>query len=109
MLHRVRDSDGLAAGAVLGCTPEVRMLQRHQLEIARIKVPVKRKQTLDVAKVEAIAEDWLENGQQTPIRCRPDPKAAGEFILVEGYHRLEAARSLGETTILGFIVQGRVH
>ena len=32
--------------------------------------------------LEAIAADWMENGQKTPISCRPDPKAPGEFILV---------------------------
>lgn len=85
------------------------MMERQALPVAAIRVPVKRVRTLDPAKVEAIAEDWMENGQQTPIRCRVDPKQAGHFILVEGYHRLEAARALGEETILGYIVQARVH
>jgi len=86
------------------------MLERHILEIARIHVPAKRARTLEPARVEAIAEDWLENGQQTPIRCRIDTKSAEpRYVLVEGYHRLEAARSLGETTIIGYLVQARVH
>jgi len=86
------------------------MLKQHTLEIARIRVPVKRRATLDEAKVAAIAEDWMVNGQQTPIRCRVDKSADGEaYVLIEGYHRLEAARALGEETIIGYLVQARVH
>ena len=48
------------------------MLVRHEFPIAEIQVPVKRRQTLDPARVEALAEDMLENGQTTPIRCRRD-------------------------------------
>lgn len=85
------------------------MLEKHPFEIDRIHVPVKRKATLDPAKVAAIAEDWMENGQTTPIRCRADPKKGeGALVLVEGYHRLEAARALGERTIIGYLVQARV-
>jgi len=84
------------------------MLEKHTFEIARIHVPVKRKQTLDPAKVEALAEDMLEHGQTTPIRCRRDAKA-DRLVLIEGYHRLEALRALGETTVVGYLVQARVH
>jgi hypothetical protein len=31
------------------------------------------------------------------------------FVLVEGLHRLEACRSLGESTVNGFLVQARRH
>ena len=30
-------------------------------------------------------------------------------ILVEGLHRLEACRQLGEETIFGYLVQARLH
>jgi len=48
----------------------------------------------------------LESGQQTPILVRPD---GARFVLVEGLHRLEAAKALGETTILGYRVDARKH
>jgi len=83
------------------------MLERRAFEIAAIQVPVKRRQTLDPARVEALAEDMLENGQTTPIRCRRDAKS-GRLVLIEGYHRLEALRALGETTVAGYLVQARV-
>jgi len=84
------------------------MLRRHDFEIAAIYVPVKRVHTRDQAKVDALAEDMLENGQTTPIRCRHDKKA-DRLVLVEGYHRLEALKALGETTVTGYLVQARVH
>jgi len=84
------------------------MLKRETWEIATIHVPVKRKQTRDPAKVEALAEDMLENGQTTPISCRFDAKA-NRLVLIEGYHRLEALKALGETTVIGLRVQARVH
>ncbi len=81
------------------------MMQRREVEIERVRVPVKRRKTLDASRVEALAQDMLENGQTTPIQVRTDGDG---FILVEGLHRLEAARSLGEGTILAFLVQARV-
>ena len=85
------------------------MLERHRFPIDRIHVPVKRVRTLDPAKVETLAEDMLENGQTTPIQCRLDRKGeTPRLVLVEGYHRLEAMRALGEKTILGYLVQARL-
>jgi ParB-like chromosome segregation protein Spo0J len=76
------------------------MLEKLPFEIARIYVPTKRAKELDPAKVEALAEDILENGQKVPIRVRRD---GDRFVLVEGLHRLEACRSLGETHITGYL------
>ncbi len=84
------------------------MLKRHDFEIAAIYVPGPRRRTLDPAKVEALAADILENGQTTPIRCRHDAKA-DRLVLIEGYHRLEALKALGETRVIGYLVQARVH
>lgn len=86
------------------------MLQPHRLTIDHIRVPVKRVKTLDADKVSTLAEDILENGHKIPIRCRLDPKSKGNadgprYILVEGYHRLEAARALGEAEITAYLVQ----
>jgi sulfiredoxin len=73
-------------------------------KIEDIYVPVKRRQTLDQDTVDAIAESMLEEGQKSPIMCRDDGK---RLVLVEGLHRLEACRSLGEETVLGILVQAR--
>jgi ParB-like chromosome segregation protein Spo0J len=69
-------------------------------------VPVKRRQTLDLRKVEALAESMMEKGQEAPILVRPGGQ---RFVLVEGFHRLEACKALGETTIPTYLVQARRH
>lgn len=85
------------------------MLERHIIEIARIHIPAKRLRTLDRAKAESIAEDILEHGQTTPVQVRLDKKdPSGRYVLVEGLHRLEALRSLGEATIAAYLVQARI-
>jgi sulfiredoxin len=81
-------------------------MRAETLPIADIYVPVKRRATLDPALVETLAESILEKGQETPIMVRPD---AGRFVLVEGLHRLEACRALGEQTIKAYVVQVRRH
>ena len=71
------------------------------LDIEAIYVPVKRRKTLDDKTVEEIAESMIEEGQKTPILVRAD---GDRYVLVEGLHRLEAARALGESTIRGLLV-----
>ncbi len=82
------------------------MLKKALFPITKIHVPVKRIKTLDSDKVLDLAEDILENGQTTPIRLRKD---GDRFVLIEGLHRLEALRALGEETIVGFLVGARLH
>jgi sulfiredoxin len=82
------------------------MLKRETLPIDNIYVPTKRRSTLKPEHVQEIAESMLDKGQETPILVRPD---GTRFVLVEGLHRLEAARALGETTIVGYLVQAAKH
>lgn len=77
------------------------MVKPESLPIDRIYVPVKRKKALKPELVHEIAESILEIGQQAPILVRADES---RFVLVEGLHRLEACKALGETTILGVLV-----
>lgn len=81
-------------------------MKRESFPIDRIYVPTARRLTRDQTKVDALAADILESGLQTPILVRPD---GARFVLVEGLHRLEACRALGETTITGYLVQARRH
>ncbi len=81
-------------------------MQKLMVPIDKVYVPVKRKKTLDEAVVTDIAESMLEQGQLTPILIRAD---GDRYILVEGLHRLEACRALGEDTVEGMIVQARRH
>ncbi len=84
---------------------EAAVLKKQEFPIAAIYVPVKRKQSFDAAKAAALAESILEEGLRVPIRVRED---GDRFVLVEGLHRLEACRSLGEETITGVLAQARV-
>ena len=82
------------------------MLQKKPYPIDKIHGPVKRVKTLDPDKVEALANDMLENGQTTPIRLR---QGNDRYVLIEGYHRLEALRALGEETVDAYLVHARLH
>jgi len=82
------------------------MMKREIFAVADIYVPVKRRATLEQKRVDEIAASMLDNGQQTPILVRQD---GARFVLVEGLHRLEAAKALGEKTIIGFRVDARKH
>jgi ParB-like chromosome segregation protein Spo0J len=82
------------------------MMKREKFAIANIYVPQKRRATLKPDTVKEIAESMLQAGQQTPILVRQDGE---RFVLVEGLHRLEACKALGEETILGFLVDARKH
>lgn len=81
-------------------------MENKTLKVGEIYVPVKRRKTLNMKVVNEIAESMLEKGQLTPILVRRDRE---RFVLVEGLHRLEACKALGEETIEGFIVQARLH
>jgi len=77
------------------------MPKPESFPIETIFVPTKQKKTIKPEIVGEIAESILDIGQQTPISIRLD---GDRLVLVEGLHRLEACKSLGETTILGVLV-----
>jgi hypothetical protein len=77
------------------------MLKPETIPILQIFVPVKRRCAVKPDAVRQIAESMLEIGQEAPILVRRD---GDRFVLIEGLHRLEACKALGEQTILGFLV-----
>src|SRR5258707_13783105 len=81
------------------------MPEPESLPIDKIYVPVKRKKALKPELVQEIAESILEIGQQAPILVRTDED---RFVLVEGLHRLDACKSLGEETICGILVSTEI-
>ena len=82
------------------------MLEKLSISIENVRVPVKRSKTLDADKLQLIAEDMIEKGQTTPIQVRREGES---YILIEGLHRLEALRALGETMVEAVIVRARLH
>ena len=79
------------------------LLEDKDLAIADIYVPAKRRRTLRRATVDALAESILEDGLRSPILVRED---GARYVLVEGLHRLEACKALGEEVITCTMVQG---
>jgi len=77
------------------------MLKPIKIVIDEIYVPIKWKNTLEPEKVDTIAESILEEGQKTPIHIR---KGDGRYVLVSGYHRIEAVKALGEAEIDAIVV-----
>lgn len=77
------------------------MPKPESFPIEKIFVPTKQKKAIRPEIVGEIAESMLDIGQQTPISIRLD---GDRLVLVEGLHRLEACKALGETTIIGVLV-----
>ncbi|MFN4088634.1 MAG: ParB N-terminal domain-containing protein [Alphaproteobacteria bacterium] len=82
------------------------MMKDRTFPIADIYVPLKLRAGFDAAKAERIAESMLEVGQLSPVLVRAD---GDRFVLIEGLHRLEACKSLGETHIVGLLIRARQH
>ena len=77
-----------------------------KVKIADVYVPAKRRTTLEPDKVERLAESILEEGQRTPIQVR---QGDNRYVLIEGLHRLEAMKALGEATVDALLVAARRH
>lgn len=82
------------------------MLRVNKIKVENIYVPTARRKTLHPETVRALAEDIVENGMKTPIQVRVD---GARYVLVEGLHRLEAVKWLGEATIDAYLVQAKKH
>jgi ParB-like chromosome segregation protein Spo0J len=79
-------------------------MREIKIRIDDIYVPVKRRKSFDSERADVLAEDILAHGQINAILVRKDND---RFVLVEGLHRLEACKALGEETILACVVQPR--
>ena len=77
------------------------MLKPILIKIDEIYVPSKWRKTLDSEKVEILAENILEEGHKVAIQLR---RGEGRYVLISGFHRLEAMKSLGEESISSIIV-----
>ena len=88
------------------CSFESIMMKRETIPIVDVYVPIKRRATLEQKRVDEIAASILDKGLLSPILVRA---GGARFVLVEGLHRLEAAKALGEQTIVAFLVDARKH
>ncbi len=76
------------------------------IPIDQIYVPTKRRAELDPARIDALAEDILEDGLKVPMSVR---QGKDRYVLVAGLQRLEAMKALGEDTIIAIVVGSPQH
>ena len=104
-MTRAMPGSGRGSGINLSCCRCRRaVLNEIRIEISDIYIPMKRRNSLDLERVSKLADDILEHGLTMPILVRRDET---RFVLVEGLHRLEACKALGERTIKALVVQAR--
>ena len=77
------------------------MLKSVMIKIEDIYVPDARRKELDPTRVDAVAEEIMEDANNRPIQVR---EGKGRYVLIKGVHRLEARRALGDVTIETYIV-----
>ena len=82
------------------------MLKVVAVKIEEIYIPADRRKEIDPQKIEVIAEAIIEDVEQRPIQVR---KGKGRYVLVKGVNRLEARKSLGDTTVGVYIVSAQQH
>jgi ParB-like chromosome segregation protein Spo0J len=81
-----------------------RLMRDVRVPVDQIYVPVKLRTSLKPKTVDEIAQTMLEGKPLQPILVRPD---GDRFVLVEGVHRLEACKAVGEPEIVALVVQAR--
>ncbi len=81
-------------------------METVKIDIETVYMPAKKRKDIVEDKVEQLAETILEEGHKTPIQVR---KGDGRYVLIEGGHRLEALKMLGEDKIDAVIVHARRH
>ncbi len=78
------------------------MMKIVAVKIDDIYVPTARRNELQQDKVDATVEQMLAGDDMKPIKVR---EGKGRMVLIEGVHRLEASKAVGETEIGAYIVQ----
>lgn len=81
------------------------MLKPVVVKIEDIYIPAERRKELDPEKVEAMAEEIMNEEEEKPIMVR---QGKGRYVLLNGIHRLEARKALGEESIQVFIGGARL-
>lgn len=67
--------------------------------------PDQPRREFDQAALEELAADIRQRGVSTPISLRPDPEAAGRYIINHGHRRYRASILVGKTTVPAHIAE----
>ncbi|MFB9353891.1 ParB N-terminal domain-containing protein [Sneathiella chinensis] len=81
-------------------------MKSFEVSIDEIYVPAGKRKAISPERVEALAADILEKGQVTPVQVRLGKE---RYVLIEGGHRIEALKALGEDIVIARLVQARKH
>lgn len=76
------------------------------INIKEIYVPKKHLEGFTPTKVIELAEAMMEGEDIKPIKIR---EGKGRYVLIEGVHRLQACKEVGETEINAYIVGVQVY
>jgi len=82
-------------------------MQAVAVKLSEIYAPARFRAALDPAKLATLQASILADGLKVPIHVRRD-KEKERYVLVSGFHRLEAVKALGGDTIQALIVQAPV-
>jgi sulfiredoxin len=77
-------------------------MQTVAVKLTEIYVPARFRAALDPAKLASLQASINEGGLKVPIHVRRDKE---RYVLVSGFHRLEAVRGLGADTVQALVVQ----
>jgi len=78
------------------------LMQSVAVKLSDIYVPARFRAALDPAKLTTLQASILADGMKVPIHVRRDKE---RYVLVSGFHRLEAVKALGSDTVQALIVQ----
>lgn len=67
--------------------------------------PDQPRREFDQVALEELAADIRQRGVSTPISLRPDPEAAGRYIINHGHRRYRASILVGKTTIPAHVAE----
>jgi len=76
-------------------------LNKKHINIKEIYVPKKHIEGFSPKKVLELTEILMEGGELESIKIR---EGKGRYVLIEGVHRLEAFKAVGEKVIFAHII-----
>ena len=82
-----------------------------RMEPRELKAEQAGLETIDLsrAQIDPDLSELLSEEVAWELRSIPVRRDGNRFVLVEGLHRLEACKALGEQTIVGYLVQSAKH
>lgn len=78
----------------------------EQVEITGLKVDLRYQRQLSVARVKRMVDEWDDLAAGVIVVSRRSAGDHGHLVLLDGQHRVEAARKLGRTHMIAVVYDG---